>query len=67
MADIPSTVSGTWTYVPGRARGQNLGHLKVFYLSFSFIESIVFEQKVLFRAHFLSVTSDFRVHNQGRA
>ena len=42
--------------------GQNLGHLRFFSFSFSFMESFVFEQNVLFRADFLSVTSEYRVH-----
>ena len=49
----------------GGARGQNLGHLRFFFLHFcfyfSFMESFVFEQKVLFRVYFLSVTSDYKV------
>ena len=40
-------------------RGQNLGHL-FFFLLFSFMESFVFEQNVLFRVDFLSVTLDHR-------
>ena len=46
------------------ARGQKLGHNKiVFIVFFSFIESLGFEQQVLFRADCLLVTSDFRVHD----
>ena len=47
----------------GGARGQNLGHLKMYF--FSFLESFVFEQQVLFRADFLSVSSILRVHDLG--
>ena len=45
------------------AKGQNLGHLRIFFIFrfyFSFMESFVFEQKVLFRINFLSVTKDHR-------
>ena len=38
-------------HAPGGARGQNLGHLN-FFISFSFffvMESLVFEQQILFR------------------
>ena len=51
----------------GAAKGQNLGHLRTFFFFFfffalfSFMKSFVFEQKVLFRVYFLSVTSDYRV------
>ena len=46
----------------GGARGQNLGHLRIFFcFYFSFMDSFVFEQKVLFRVYFLSVTSVYRV------
>ena len=46
--------------------GQNLGHLRIYvyfflYFYFSFMESFVFEQKALYMAGFLSVTSDYRV------
>ena len=48
------------------ARGQNLGHLRIFLIFFCFyfsvIESFLFEQKVLFRVDFLSVTSGYSVH-----
>ena len=52
----------------GGARGQNLEHLRIFF-SFTFFscmqlfifESLLFEQKALYRADFLSVTSDYRV------
>ena len=37
----------------GGARGQNLEHLMIF---FSFMDSFVFRQHVLFRVDFLSVT-----------
>ena len=40
----------------GGARGQNLGHLRIFKSSsffFSFIESCIFEQQVLFRVDFM--------------
>ena len=33
--------------------------------SFSFIEILVFEHRVLFRTDYLCVTSDFRVHDTG--
>ena len=48
----------------GGVRGQNLGHL--FFL-FTFMESFVNEQKVLFRVDFLSVTLDhrFQCHRVG--
>ena len=50
----------------GGARGQNLGHLRTFFcFYFSFMESFVFEQKVLFMVSFLSVTSDYRVPEWG--
>ena len=45
-------------------RSQNLGHIRFFFLIcfyFSFMESFVFEQQVLFRVDFLSVTLDQRV------
>ena len=48
----------------GAAKGQNLGHVRIFFFLcfyFSFMESFVFEQKALYRADFLSVTSDYRV------
>ena len=50
----------------GGARGQSLGHIRIFSFFYAFIfsimESFVFEQKVLFiRVEFLSVTSDYRV------
>ena len=52
----------------GGAKGQNLGHLRIYiymyfflYFYFSFMESFVFEQKALYRADFLSVTLDYRV------
>ena len=50
----------------GGAKGQNLGHLRIYiyfflYFYFSFMESFVFEQKALYMAGFLSVTSDYRV------
>ena len=46
----------------GSARGQNLEHLIVFFFFyFSFIDSFVFRQHVLFRVDFLSVTLDHRV------
>ena len=50
----------------GGAKGQNLGHLRIYiyfflYFHFSFMESFVFEQKALYLADFLSVTSDYRV------
>ena len=52
----------------GGARGQNLEHLRIFFSSLFFscmelfiFESFVFEQKALYRADFLSVTSDYRV------
>ena len=47
----------------GGARGQNLGHLRIFYfflLLFFLYGIIQFEQHVLFRV-FLSVTSDRKV------
>ena len=34
----------------GGARGQNLGHLRIF---FSFMESVMFEQQVLFSVYSL--------------
>ena len=40
----------------GGARGQNLGHLrifKIFFFFFSFMESCIFEQQVLFRVDFI--------------
>ena len=37
---------------PRVARGKSLKHLRLF----SFIEAFVFEQQVLYRAYFLSVT-----------
>ena len=43
-------------------RGQNLEHLIIiFCFSFSFMDSFVFRQHVLFRVDFLSVTLDHRV------
>ena len=45
----------------GGARGQNLEHLRIFFLLFSFMDSFVFKQQVLFRANFLSVTLIHRV------
>ena len=50
----------------GGAKGQNLGHLRMYiyfflYFYFSFMESFVFEQKALYMADFLSVTSDYMV------
>ena len=52
----------------GGARGQNLEHLRIFFFFHFFscmelfiFESFVFEQKALYRADFLSVTSDYRV------
>ena len=46
----------------GGARGQNLEHLGIFFcFYFSFIDSFVFKQQVLFRFDFLSVTLDHRV------
>ena len=52
----------------GGARGQNLEHLRIFFLSLFFscmelfiFESFVFEQKALYRADFLSLTLDYRV------
>ena len=54
----------------GAAKGQNLGHLRIYIYKyiyiflcsyFSFMESFVFEQTALYRADFLSVTSDYRV------
>ena len=49
----------------GGAMGQNLGHLRFFFFFllffFSFMESFIFEQKVLFRVGFISLTSDHRV------
>ena len=52
----------------GGARGQNIEHLRIFFLILFFscmelfiFESFVFEQKALYRADFLSVTSDYRV------
>ena len=52
----------------GGARGQNLEHLRIFfffhffsYMELFIFESFVFEQKALYRADFLSVTSDYRV------
>ena len=46
----------------GRARGQNLGHLKnlFFFVYFSIMLSIIFKEQVLFRAGFLPVSSDSR-------
>ena len=54
----------------GGARGQNLEHLR-FFFSFTFFFLVwnysylnhlyKFEQKALYRADFLSVTSDYRV------
>ena len=44
----------------GGARGQNLRHLRIFFFVVA-MESFVFEQKILFKADFLSVTSDYRV------
>ena len=46
----------------GGARGQNLEHLIIFFcFYFSFMDSFVFRQHVLFRVDFLSVTLDHRV------
>ena len=47
----------------GGARGQNLEHLRTFFgcFYFSFMDSFVFKQQVLFRVDFLSVTFDHRV------
>ena len=47
----------------GGARGQNLEHLIIFFFCFyfSFMDSFVFRQHVLFRVDFLSVTLDHRV------
>ena len=42
----------------GGARGQNLGHLRIFFF-FSVMESFIFEQQVLFRVDFMA--SDLRV------
>ena len=42
------------------ARGHHLGHFRIFS---PFMESFVSEQHVLFRADFLSVTSDLRFHD----
>ena len=38
-------------HAPGGARGQNLGHLNFFFFFFFFfvMESLVFEQQILFR------------------
>ena len=44
----------------GLSKGSNLGHLNIFVFLFSFMESFVNEQNVLFRVDFLSVTSDHR-------
>ena len=44
------------------ARGQNLEHLRIFFVAFfSFMDSFVFKQHVLFMVDFLSVTLDHRV------
>ena len=46
----------------GGARGQNLEHLRIFFFfCFSFTDSFVFKQHILFRVAFLSVTLDHRV------
>ena len=46
----------------GGARGQNLEQLRIFFfLLFSFIDSFVLKQQVLFRANFLSLILDHRV------
>ena len=47
----------------GGARGQNLEHLRIFFsFFFSFMDSFVFKQQVLFfRVDFLSVTLAHRV------
>ena len=46
----------------GGARGQNLEYLIYFFLLlFSFMDSFVFRQHVLFRVDFLSLTFDHRV------
>ena len=45
----------------GGARGQNLEQLRIFFVAFfSFMDSFVFKQQVLFRVDFLSVTLDHR-------
>ena len=50
----------------GRARGQNLEHLRIFFIFFSScMELFVFEQQVLLRELTLSVTSDLRVYCPG--
>ena len=50
----------------GGARGQNLEHLRIFFVAFnfllfSFMDPFVFKQQVLFRVDFLSVTLGHRV------
>ena len=50
----------------GGARGQDLGHLRIYiyfflYFYFSYMEPFVFQQKTLYMAGFLSVTSECRV------
>ena len=42
----------------GGARGQNPEHLRIFF--FSFMDSFVFKQQVLFYTEFLFVTLDHR-------
>ena len=67
IVGFDSMASDPWIDAPGwgNARGQNLGHFIDFFktLFFSFIESSVFGQQVLFRTDFLSVTSDIRAHD----
>ena len=59
--------SDPWIDAPGwgYARGQNLGHFIDFFktIFFSFIESSVFAQQVLYWTDFLCVTSDIRAHD----
>ena len=43
---------------PGGTRDHNLEHLSFFFYLFIFIDSFIFEQKILLRDDFLSVTSE---------
>ena len=45
----------------GGARGQNLEHLRIFFFFFSFMDSFVFKQQVLFRVDCVTLVQCPRV------